>query len=273
MFKFNSVLKSILIVGILALFQTGCATSEKFVRLSDTVVPKTLDIKVTGVAEQLFLTIEKGRFEIKKATVTVRVGGAGVFVSGNNHVLTCDHLFWLKEITAITVCNDSGVCTAGEILHREADLDLALLQANFDTPTPYARLADPRKLKVGQEVLAVGSPLGFSFSVSHGIISALNRDNLGVYNMTQSDAFLNPGNSGGPLFNTKGEIIGINSRIVPPVPANIFTGLGFSVQSGQIVEFLTRVRNKYANIEQGLPRFRNEYWDGFLNALGFDSGN
>lgn len=271
--EFKKVLKSILVVYALALFQTGCASSEKFVRLSDTVVPKTLDIHVTGIVKQLFLTIEKGKFEIKEATASVRVQGAGVFVSPNNHVLTCAHLFWLDKITAITVCNDSGVCTAGEILHKEDDLDLALLQANFATPTRYARIADPRKLKVGQEVLAVGSPLGFAFSVSHGIISALNRDELSVYNMTQSDAFLNPGNSGGPLFNLKGEIIGINSRIVPPVPANIFTGLGFSVQSGQIVEFLTRVRNKYDKLESGLPRFKNEYWEGFLSALGFDTGN
>ena len=257
-----------LLVVLCALILNGCATTEKFVKLSETVVPKTVDIKVVGVAKQLVITIEKGGFKIEEATATVQVQGAGVLISPNNHVLTCDHLFWLSEITAITVCDYSGTCTAGEILHREANLDLALLQANFDTPTPYARVADPRKLRVGQDVLAVGSPLGFEFSVSHGIISALNRDNLGVYNMTQSDTFLNPGNSGGPLFNTKGEIIGINSRIVPPVRANIFTGLGFSVQSGQIVEFLTRVRSKYDKLEKGLPRFKNEYWEGFLNAIG-----
>lgn len=252
--------------AILAGLLAGCATSEKFVRLSDTVVPKTLDIHVTGITKQLILTIKDGKFDISEATMAVRVQGAGVFVSANNHVLTCAHLFWLDKITAITVCNDSDICTAGEVLHKEDDLDLALLQANFDLPTPFARIGDPRKLRAGQEVLAVGSPLGFSFSVSHGIISALNRDNLGVYNMTQSDAFLNPGNSGGPLFNLNGEIIGINSRIVPPVRANIFTGLGFSVQSGQIVEFLTRIRRKY----ESLPRFNLGYWNGFLYAIGFN---
>lgn len=250
----------------LALILTGCATTERFVKVSEQVVPKTVDIYVTGIVDVKF-------FDISLGTYPVRVEGAGVFISHNNHVLTCAHLFWLDTITGITVCNEGGTCTAGEVLHKEDDLDLALLQSNFDTPTPYARIADPRKLRVGQEVLAVGSPLGFAFSVSHGIVSALNRDNLGVYNMTQSDAFLNPGNSGGPLFNLKGEIIGINSRIVPPVPANIFTGLGFSVQSGQIVEFLTRVRNKYFGLEKGLPRFTNDYWEGFLDAIGYDKGN
>lgn len=264
--EFKKLLFSAILVGCL----TGCASTEKFVRLSDTVVPKTLDIHVVGIARRSVFLNTNGKTEIKEITVLVRVQGAGVFISPNNHVLTCGHLFWLEKINSITVCTPDGKCTAGEILHQEKNLDLALVQANFDLPTPYARIADPRKLRVGQEVLAVGSPLGFTFSVSHGIISALNRDNLGVYNMTQSDAFLNPGNSGGPLFNLKGEIVGINSRIVPPVPAKIFTGLGFSVQSGQIVEFLTRTRNKYDKLEKGLPRFRKEYWKGFLNALGLN---
>lgn len=267
--RFNSMWIYLPLVGILALFQTGCATSEKLVRLSDTAIPRTVDIEVTGVAKQLILEIEDGQFKIREATVSVNVNGAGVFISPNNHVLTCSHLFRLEEITAVTVCNSDGICTAGEVLHREDNLDLALIQTNFSFPTPYSRIADPRKLKVGQEVLAIGSPLGFPFSVSHGIISALHRDDLGVYNMTQSDAFINPGNSGGPLFNMRGEIIGINSQIVPSRSANAFTGLGFSVQSGQIVEFLTRVRSKYLDVGKGLPKLNSRYWNSFLSLMGY----
>lgn len=257
----------ILTVGLLALFQTGC--KERFVDVSAEVVPKTVSIYVAGVTERVFLSFDRKGFKVEKATVAVVVSGAGVFVSPNNHVLTCAHLFWLKEVTGITVCNDSSVCTSAELLSKQDSVDLALIQTYFDEPTNYARLADPRKLKVGQEVLAVGSPLGFPFSVSHGIISALNRDNLDVRNMTQSDAAINPGNSGGPLFNLKGEIVGINSRIVPPVPAPVFTGLGFSVQSGQIIEFLTRFRR----IEKAFPKYGSDYWTGFLDALGFNTNN
>jgi S1-C subfamily serine protease len=266
-FIFNR--KCLLIVGIFALFQTGCSKEEKLVKLSAEVTPKTVDIHVSGIMEVPVFTIKQTKrgieFSIEKATVPVTIEGAGVFVSENNHVLTCAHLFWLTEVTGITVCRENGQCTAGELLAIEDRNDLALVGSFFDGPTPYARLADPRKLKVGQEVLAVGSPLGFAFSVSHGIVSALNRDGLGVNNMTQSDAFLNPGNSGGPLFNMKGEIVGINSRIVPPVNANIFTGLGFSVQSGQIIEFLTRFRG----IDKSFPKYDAGYWEGFLNAIGW----
>lgn len=264
----NVLQTGVFIASVFMLFLTGCGTKEKFVMLSEEVVPKTVDISVFGVAKRPIFVVDGDKFVVKEVTATVRVGGSGVFVSPNNHVLTCQHLFWPEKITSIIICKDDGECTFGEILHQEHKLDLALLQANFDNPTPYARIADPRTLKVGQEVLAVGSPLGLAFSVSQGIISALHRD-VGVHNMTQSDAFLNPGNSGGPLFNLKGEIVGINSRIMPPRPGVFFTGVGFSVQSGQIVEFLTRVRNKHKVLGEGLPRFKMEYWEAVLVMFGF----
>lgn len=232
----------------------GCLVSrlylqskEPYVALAAEVVPKTVEIHVTGLMERQQLVMDKKGFHIETATVPVHVSGAGVLISENNHVLTCAHLFWLVKISGMTVCMENGDCTAGELLTKEDRLDLALVQTNFDTPTPYAKIANPRYLRVGQEVLAVGTPLGFPFSVSHGIISALNRDNVGVYNMTQSDAFLNPGNSGGPLFNLSGEIVGINSRIV--TPGQGFTGLGFSVQCGQMREFLIRFRRKVSGLE------------------------
>ena len=254
----------LLVLGILALLQAGCRTPEKLVHLSDEVIPKTVDIHVSGIAERTVVSIDSEGFHISKATVAVTIGGSGVFVSPNNHVLTCAHLFWLPVITGITVCRDDNNCTSAEVLSKQDNIDLALIQTYFETPTDYARLADPRELRVGQEVLAVGSPLGLEFSVSHGIISALNRDMPGGYNMTQSDAFLNPGNSGGPLFNLQGELVGINSRIMPPVNASIFTGLGFSVQSGQIIEFLTRFRK----IDKGFPEYGRGYWNKFLSLLG-----
>lgn len=255
-------MKKFLLLAVLATLVGGCKREKTLVEVAEEVVPKTVDVHVSG-------TFDLSIFGPAFADVPVRVEGAGVFVSENNHVLTCAHLFWLKTVTGITVCRDDNTCTAGDLLAKEDNNDLALVQSFFDKPTPYARLADPRKLRVGQAVLAVGSPLGFAFSVSHGIISALNRDGLGVQNMTQSDAFLNPGNSGGPLFNMKGEIVGINSRIVPPVNANIFTGLGFSVQTGQIIEFLTRFRGA----DQSFPKYDRGYWQGFLSAIGFGKEN
>jgi S1-C subfamily serine protease len=250
--------------GLFALAFIGCAPVEKYVKLSDKCSPKTVMIEVHAVTTIVELVFTENGIDIVESTVAVRVRGAGVYVSPEGHILTCDHLFSFDEIDDVIISEYSGGMYSAEILFREERLDLALLKVNPDRPVAFARIADPRKLRVGQEVMAIGNPLGFDFSVSHGIISSLYRDGLGVPNMTQSDAFLNPGNSGGPLFNLKGELVGINSRIVPPIRANVFTGLGFSVQCGQIIEFLTRFRG----IDKAIPHFNLKYWKQYVKSLG-----
>lgn len=223
----------------------GCVANKRFVKVSEESLAKSVSIQVTGIIEVNRLVIRNNDLDFERSTMTVTYGGSGVFVSPNSQVLTCAHLFDMQKVTGITVCDESGECTAGQLTYHEDRLDLALIKSYFDFPTPYATLADSRKLRVGDEVIAIGSPLGLIFTVTHGIISAFNRDGLGVYNMTQSDAFLNPGNSGGPLFNLEGELVGINSRVLPPVNAPIFTGLGFSVSTDQISEFLVRYKNEF----------------------------
>lgn len=202
---------------------------ERYVAMLQEALPKSVSVYVSGELEG-----HRGRFL-----------GSGVYISKRGHVLTAAHLFSMDKMTGITVCDYQGTCTGAELLYKEDNKDLALLKSGFDD-TPVAKLADPRKLKVGQEVLAIGNPLGLNNSVCHGIISALYRDEIGgMYNMTQSDTMINPGNSGGPLFNLNGELVGINSSIVPVVPfLPINSGLAFSVQSGQIIEFLTRFKNR-----------------------------
>jgi S1-C subfamily serine protease len=145
----------------------------------------------------------------------------------------------------------------GKLLYIQKDKDLALLKT-FREGSPYVRLADTRDLRAGQEVFAIGAPLGNAFSVSNGIISALNRDEI-RYNSLQTNAAINPGNSGGPLFNLKGELVGINSFIESPLAnAPVFTGLGFSVESGQILEFLASYKSLPNNKSFKLPKYKRE---------------
>jgi len=250
-----------LIVGLL--FLAGCtAPGNRFVDIVDKTVRTTVSIEVTATAPQVVgIDLDAGELIVKE--VPVRHLGAGVYITADGHVLTCSHLFWSSKVTEITVIDHSGSVYRAELLSMDKARDLALLKVNPVKPVPFARLADPRKLRIGQEVIAIGNPLGLEFSVSHGIISALNRDANEAYNLTQSDAFINPGNSGGPLFNLKGEIVGINILTTSAVNAPVFTGLGFSVQSGQIVEFLT----KYRGIDKAIPHFGLGYWTQFINFL------
>lgn len=216
----------------------GC--KEKYIALSEEVVPKTVMVYVTTIVDQISITQTAKGFELHRSTISAVLSGAGVIITPNGHILSVDHLLTTGSVQSVEVCLYSGLCADAEVIFREARTDLLLLKLPLETPE-YAALASPRDLNVGQEVLAVGNPLGMEWTVTHGIVSRINTDDVG-YNMTQSDVFINPGNSGGPLFNMKGELIGINSRILPPVPAAVFTGIGFSTQAGQILEFMTRFK-------------------------------
>lgn len=235
-------MKIVLLAFTLLTLLTSCTNSDRTVNVAKEASAKTVMITIPSEVQALRLSIKDGRFQIERGTVTVNVSGSGVFISPTGHVLTAAHLRWAGKPGEATICQQNGECSTGELLFQEDALDLALFKVKTVKRVPYAKLANPLKLRVGQAVLAIGYPLGFEWTVSHGIISGLYRSGLGVTGMTQSDTSINPGNSGGPLFNMKGELVGINSRMVPPVNAPIFTGLGFSVSVREILAFLERFR-------------------------------
>lgn len=204
---------------------------DRFEKVATKCLPSVVSIKVYYRVFDPFTHSHK----------TVEVSGSGVLISSDGNILTCAHLFNLpfKRKAASTIEMYSGVTVAGEVVAISERFDLALVKASALENVAFIPLADPRELRVGQEVIAIGSPLGLDFTVTHGIISALYREIHGKYNVTQSDVFMNPGNSGGPVINLRGELVGINSFILTNNPLfPTFTGLGFSVQVGQCLEFL-----------------------------------
>jgi S1-C subfamily serine protease len=229
---------------IVTLLVIGLDTPHKdrFVQVVNKVMPSVVDIVVIGSFEALIIDVDAGTITPK--TINAKIEGSGVFIADKGYIVTVAHLFnEFDQITGIFVTSPNGDVVKADIVKVSETRDLAIIQASYYDKNPHVKLANPAKLAVGQEVLAIGSPLGLLFSVSHGIISALYRDMGDVnYNVTQSDTFINPGNSGGPLFNLKGELIGVNSFMMPPVRAAVFTGLGFSVQCGEILRFLTDVK-------------------------------
>lgn len=204
---------------------------DRFEKVANKCLPTVVSIRVQYKVYDPFTESVRGAI----------VSGAGVMISADGHILTCAHLFNLPfERKAIaTIETYEGSIVAGEVISISNKFDLALMKAPALERVKHIKLADPRKLRVGQEVIAIGHPLGLDFTVTHGIISALYRDISQNYNVTQSDVFMNPGNSGGPVINLQGELIGINSFIISNNPFfPTFTGLGFSVQVGQCLEFL-----------------------------------
>ncbi|MEM9716722.1 MAG: Do family serine endopeptidase [Pseudomonadota bacterium] len=157
--------------------------------------------------------------------------GSGFIISADGLVVTNNHV--IEDADEITVELFEGGELKATLLGTDPTVDIALLKVESDTPLPFVEFGDSDIARVGDWVMAVGNPLGQGFSVSTGIISARNRELQGAYDdYIQTDAAINRGNSGGPLFNMDGEVVGVNTAIISPNGGSI--GLGFSMSSNVV---------------------------------------
>ena len=152
--------------------------------------------------------------------------GSGVIVSPDGYILTNNHVVGGAEEIHVTLM-DKREFTA-KVIGKDAKTDLALIKIDTKDSLPAAALGDSDTTEVGDWVVAIGNPFGFSLTVTAGIVSAKGRILGGNYDdFIQTDASINPGNSGGPLFNTAGQVIGINTAIYSRTGAN--NGIGFAI--------------------------------------------
>ena len=167
--------------------------------------------------------------------------GSGFIVSRDGYVITNHHV--VRDAEEIIVrLNDRREYIA-ELVGSDERSDIALLKLDADD-LPALKLGDSSKLKVGEWVLAIGSPFGFDYSVTAGIISAIGRSlpNENYVPFIQTDVAINPGNSGGPLFNLDGEVIGVNSQIYSRTGG--FMGLSFAVPADVVQSVYRQLRDK-----------------------------
>ena len=175
---------------------------------------------------------------------TVQVGGTGFFITADGYILTNNHMVEKDKTTNVTVTTLGGKEYNAKIVGTDPSTDLALLKIQAKD-MPFAELGDSGLVKVGEWVLAIGNPLGMEHTVTAGIVSYKGRqiDTQSYQDFIQTDAAINRGNSGGPLLNMKGEVIGINSTILTSgFAGNI--GIGFAIPSSIAKKVVVQLKEK-----------------------------
>ncbi|HET7680624.1 MAG TPA: Do family serine endopeptidase [Xanthobacteraceae bacterium] len=174
--------------------------------------------------------------------------GSGFIIDAAGIVVTNNHV--ISEADEVHVILNDGTRLKAEVIGRDQKIDLAVLKVTPTKPLKAVNFGDSDKLRLGEWVIAIGNPFMLGGTVTAGIVSARNRDiNSGPYdNYIQTDASINRGNSGGPLFNLEGEVIGVNTAIISPSGGSI--GIGFAVPSKTVVAVIDQLR-QYGETRRG----------------------
>jgi S1-C subfamily serine protease len=256
------------------------ATSSDVRDVGEAVSPSAAD---TGIMDAYSHAVTSVADSVGPAVVRVEVRakngrpagvGSGVIIAPDGLVLTNSHV--VEGAREIRLQDAEGRIMEARSLGEDPDTDLALLRAGAAIDLPSAPLGDSKTLKRGQLVIAIGNPLGFESTVTAGVISALGRSLRSrtgrlIEDVIQTDAALNPGNSGGPLVSSRGEVIGINTAVIMGAQ-----GICFAVASNTAKFVLSeliqhgRVRRSYIGISAqtaAVPR-RQARAAGIDNASG-----
>ena len=229
------------------------ARPDSFADLADRVSPAVVNITTTTVIKDggpQMMVPEGSPFEdfFKQFRDQMDEGerprratalGSGFVITEDGYVVTNNHV--IDKADEIVIEFFSGKKLDAKVVGTDPKTDIALLKVDPDEPLPFVSFGDSDTARVGDWVLAVGNPLGQGFSVSAGIVSARNRALSGTYDdYIQTDAAINRGNSGGPLFNMDGNVVGVNTAILSPTGGSI--GIGFAMAANVVKRVINQLQ-------------------------------
>jgi serine protease Do len=167
--------------------------------------------------------------------------GSGFLIDDKGHIVTNNHVIENAQEINVTIGDDENKIYKAKVIGRDKKTDLAVLKIDAKSSIPFVKFGDSDKIRVGEQVIAIGNAFGFGGTVTSGIISAKGRHLGGQFyeEFIQTDASINKGNSGGPMFNMDGEVIGVNSAIVSPSGGNV--GIGFAIPSSTAKSIITKL--------------------------------
>lgn len=196
--------------------------------------------------------------------------GSGFVISEDGYVVTNNHV--IDGADEILIEFFSGQELPAKVVGTDPNTDIALLKVEAEEPLPFVSFGDSDIARVGDWVIAMGNPLGQGFSVSAGIVSARNRALSGTYDdYIQTDAAINRGNSGGPLFNMDGDVIGVNTAILSPNGGSI--GIGFSMASNVVTKVVDQLK-EFGETRRGWLGVRiQDVTDDVAEAMGLEKAS
>ena len=215
---------------------------ESFADLAQKLLPSVVNISTTGVIKDPSVSpqipqfppgspwgdlfrdfLERNRPQEQRRSTSL---GSGFIIEKSGVVITNNHV--IQEAQEIKVILQDNTTLTAKLIGRDPKTDIAVLKINSEKDLPSVSFGDSDQLRVGDWVVAIGNPFGLGGTVTAGIVSARGRNIGGPYDdYIQTDASINRGNSGGPLFNMRGEVVGINSAILSPTGGSV--GIGFSI--------------------------------------------
>ncbi|WP_291571470.1 trypsin-like peptidase domain-containing protein [Bradyrhizobium sp.] len=231
-------------LGVLA----ETSSSPTLAPLVKKVIPGVVSITVRASApvQPMFVDPETGFPDAPYRSTDREISATGVVVDGpKGLIVTNTHV--IEEADDIAVILPDGRRFQGSRVDADPDTDIAVIKIAVADLVALP-MGDSDMLEVGDYVIAVGNPFGMGITVSHGIVSALHRSGLhlgGYQDFIQTDASLNPGSSGGPLLNLRGELVGITTAITAPTGSNV--GIGFAIPVNRVREAVSRAA-KYAEM-------------------------
>lgn len=194
--------------------------------------------------------------------------GSGFIISADGYVVTNHHV--IDDAEEITVVFNNGDELVAKVIGADKKTDIALLKVETKEKLKYVEFGDDKALRVGTWVVTIGNPFGFGSSVSAGIVSAHHRDlRSGPYDdFIQTDAAINKGNSGGPLFNLDGKVVGVNAAIVSPTGGSV--GIGFSIPASTVVPVIEQLKEFGTTRRGWLGVVIQNVSDDIAESLGMD---
>jgi serine protease Do len=244
--------------------------------LVEQVAPAVVFIEVTGTTETTGTLPEnmpealRKRFENQMPEAQPRGGlGSGFLISQDGQIVTNHHVVSGAQSVRVTLTD--GRKFDAEVIGSDPATDIALLSIKADVDLPFVSFGSSETMRVGDEVVAMGNPFGLSSTVTSGIVSGKSRDiNSGPYDdFIHTDASINRGNSGGPLFNNAGAVIGVNTAILSPDGGSV--GIGFAVPSDVVRDVVADLAEDGTVTRGWLGVSIRPMSEEVAQVLGFDS--